>query len=100
MTPIEEGPFFGFGSAKGGGFGGNAGTMSVSLVTLAGLQTNGDLQVLDKDYNPIEGLYAAGNTLGGRYGLQYTTPFSGNSIGMAVTHGRVAGKLITGQEVA
>lgn len=99
MQPIEEGPFFGFGSAAPGGFGGNSGTMSVSLVTLAGIQTNGDLQVLDKDNNVIEGLYCAGNTLGGRYGLQYTTPFSGNSIGMAVTHGRVAGKLITGQEV-
>lgn len=99
MTPIEEGPFYGFGSAKPGGFGGNAGTMSVSLVTLAGLETNGDLQVIDKDGNAIEGLYCAGNTLGGRYGLQYTTPFAGNSIGMAVTHGRVAGKLITGQDV-
>lgn len=99
MTPIENGPFFGFGSAKPGGFGGNSGTMSVSLVTLAGIQTNGDLQVLDKEGNVIEGLYCAGNTLGGRYGLQYTTPFAGNSIGMAVTHGRVAGKLITGQTV-
>lgn len=26
-------------------------------------------------------------------------PFAGNSIGMAMTHGRVAGKLITGREV-
>lgn len=100
MTPIEEAPFFGFGSAAPGGFGGNNGSMSVSLVTLTGLMTNGDLQVVDKDGNAIEGLYAAGNTVGGRYGLQYTTPFSGNSIGMAVTHGRVAGKLITGQEVS
>ena len=99
MTPIEEGPFYGFGTAKAGGFGGNTGTMSVSLVTLAGLETNGDLQVVDKDGNVIEGLYCAGNTLGGRYGLQYTTPFSGNSIGMAITHGRVAGKIITGQSV-
>ena len=100
MTPIEQPPFFGFGSAAPGGFGGNSGSMSISLVTLTGLMTNGDLQVLDKDGNVIEGLYAAGNTLGGRYGLQYTTPFSGNSIGMAVTHGRVAGKLITGQSVS
>lgn len=99
MTPIEEPPFIGFGSAAGAGFGSNNGSMSISLVTLTGLMTNGDLQVVDKDGNAIEGLYAAGNTLGGRYGSQYTTPFSGNSIGMAVTHGRVAGKLITSQEV-
>ena len=71
----------------------------MSLVTLTGLETNGDLQVVNQNYEPIPGLYAAGNTLGGRYGLQYTTPFAGNSIGMAMTHGRVAGKLITGQEV-
>lgn len=99
MTPIEEPPFYGCGNVAPGGFGGNSGTMGVSLVTLTGLVTNGDLQVMDKDYNVIPGLYAAGNTLGGRYGLQYTTPFAGNSIGMAMTHGRVAGKLITGQEV-
>ena len=99
MTPIKEAPFYGFGNAAPGGFGGNAGTMSISLVTLAGLMTNGDLQVVDKDNNVIPGLYAAGNTLGGRYGLQYSTPVAGNSIGMAMTHGRVAGKIITGQEV-
>ncbi|RDB64698.1 succinate dehydrogenase [Gordonibacter sp. 28C] len=99
MTPIEEAPFYGYGNAAPGGFGGNNGTMSISLVTLCGLVTNGDLQVLDKDANVIPGLYAAGNTLGGRYGLGYSTPITGNSIGMAVTHGRVAGKLITGQEV-
>lgn len=99
MTPIKEAPFYGFGNAAPGGFGGNTGTMSISLVTLAGLMTNGDLQVVDKDNNVIPGLYAAGNTLGGRYGLQYSTPVAGNSIGMAMTHGRVAGKIITGQEV-
>lgn len=99
MTPIKEPPFYGCGSAAPGGFGGNSGTLGVSLVTLTGLVTNGDLQVVDKDYNVIPNLYAAGNTLGGRYGMQYTTPFAGNSVGMAMTHGRVAGKLITGQEV-
>ncbi|HJF65784.1 MAG TPA: FAD-binding protein, partial [Slackia equolifaciens] len=100
MTPIKEAPFYGYGTAAADGFGGNTGTMSISLVTLTGLMTNGDLQVIDKDGNVIPGLYAAGNTMGGRYGLQYSTPVSGNSIGMAMTHGRVAGKIITGQEVS
>ena len=99
MTPIENPPFYGCGNAAAEGFGANKRTMGVSLVTLTGLETNGDLQVVNQNYEPIPGLYAAGNTLGGRYGLQYTTPFAGNSIGMAMTHGRVAGKLITGQEV-
>lgn len=100
MQAIENPPFYGFGSVEAGGFGGNSGSMSISLVTVAGLVTNGDLQVMDKNYNVIPGLYAAGNTLGGRYGLQYTTPMAGNSVGMAMTHGRVAGKLITDQEVS
>lgn len=99
MTPIKDGPFYGCGNVSPDGFGGNTGTLGVSLVTVAGINTNDDLQVLDKDYNVIPGLYCAGNVLGGRYGLQYTTPFAGNSVGMAMTHGRVAGKLITGQEV-
>lgn len=100
MQPIDTPPFYGTGSAAGAGMGTNKGTLSVSLVTLTGLVTNGDLQVVDKSYNVIPHLYAAGNTLGGRYGSQYTTPFAGNSIGMAMTHGRVAGKLITGQTVS
>ena len=44
--------------------------------------------------SPIKGLYAAGNTLGQRYGTGYSTPSAGNSMGMAMTHGRVAGKII------
>ena len=42
----------------------------------------------------IKGLYAAGNCLGQRYGVGYSTPSAGNSIGMAMTHGRVAGKIM------
>ena len=72
---------------------------SAGLVTLAGVVCNEDLEVVDTDNKPIGGLWAAGNCLGGRYGTGYATPFAGNSIGMAMTHGRVAGKLATGQEV-
>ena len=42
---------------------------------------------MNKDWEPIEGLYVAGNCLGGRYGFGYSTPFAGNSVGMAMTHG-------------
>ena len=38
-----------------------------------------------------QGLYVAGNCLGGRYGFGYSTPFAGNSVGMAMTHGWTAG---------
>jgi hypothetical protein len=93
MVPITEPPFYGsyVVNDKGASF--------MTPATVAGLVTNGDLQVLNAEGEVIEGLYAVGNCLGGRYGMGYVAPFAGNSIGMAMTHGRVAGKLITGQDV-
>lgn len=88
LIPIDKAPFYGC-------TGENTGKMSIGLVTLAGMVTNNNLNVLDKDGNPIKGLYVAGNTLGGRYGLAYVTPYAGNSVGMALTHGWVAGKIMS-----
>ena len=86
MIPIEGPVYYGF-----------AGTLgeqgkTPSMVTLAGVETDKDLCVLDADGAEIPGLYAAGNDLGGRYGTGYATPAAGNSIGMACTNGRVAGR--------
>lgn len=92
MVPIDTPPFYTSPST-------NSKTTSSGLVTLAGVETNNNLQVLNVAGEVIPGLYAAGNCLGERYGNSYATPFAGNSIGMAMTHGRVAGKIITGQEV-
>jgi hypothetical protein len=85
MIPIDKPPFYGCAgiSFAPSGFG---------LATLAGLITDTRLRVLNKSGAPIKGLFVAGNTLGGRYGLGYSTPFAGNSIGMAMTHGWLAGK--------
>jgi len=93
MQAINTPPFYGC-------VGQNAHNENVGLVTLAGLETDNDLQVVKADGTPIGGLWAAGNCLGYRYGAGYATPFAGNSIGMAMTHGRVAGKLATGQSVS
>lgn len=93
MNPIKEPPFYASANYNDGG------SSFFTPATLAGLMTNDDLQVLDSSGRPIGGLYAVGNCLGMRYGLGYVAPFAGNSIGMAMTHGRVAGKLITGQPV-
>jgi hypothetical protein len=83
MIPIDEPPFY--------GCTGQAGVVkSFGMVTLAGLVTDTKLRVLNKSGKPVKGLYVAGNTLGGRYGLGYTTPIAGNSIGMAMTHGWLA----------
>lgn len=92
MVPVDTPPFY---TCPGT----NTKTTSAGLVTLDGLETNDDLQVVNAAGEVIPGLWAAGNCLGGRYGNSYATPFAGNSIGMAMTHGRVAGKLATGQEV-
>lgn len=93
MQAIDTPPYYGCVSQ-------NAHKENVGLVTLAGLETDDNLQVVKDDGTPIGGLWAAGNCLGGRYGAGYATPFAGNSIGMAMTHGRVAGKLATGQQVS
>ncbi len=85
MIPIDEAPFYG---CKGE----NKGESRPGMVTMSGMMTDASLRVLNKDMRPIKGLYAAGNTLGGRYGLGYSTPFAGNSLGMAWTHGWLAGR--------
>lgn len=88
MIPIEKAPFYGAVSDNGG-------TTSPGLVTLAGLLTDENLNVMKADRSDtIKGLYAAGNTLGQRYGIGYSTPSAGNSIGMAMTHGYMAGKIM------
>ena len=86
MIPIDEAPFYG---CRGRGMGGGA---RPSMVTVSGIMADGKLRVLNKEGQPIKGLYVCGNTLGGRYGLGYSTPFAGNNIGMALTHGWMAGK--------
>jgi succinate dehydrogenase/fumarate reductase flavoprotein subunit len=88
LLPINEPPFYGSCSQL-------AGTSSAGLVTLAGLLTDTNLNVMKADRTgPIKGLYAAGNCLGQRYGMGYSTPSAGNSMGMAMTHGRVVGKIV------
>ncbi len=84
MIPVEEPPFYGCKNPSTG--------PRFDLPTLCGLMTDRNLRVLDKASKPIKGLYVAGNTLGGRYGGSYSTPLAGNTIGMAMTHGWLAGR--------
>jgi fumarate reductase flavoprotein subunit len=64
---------------------------AVYLVILGGLKINTQLQVLDKEGNPIPGLYAAGNVSGSFFGSQYPTTVPGLSHSRAWTFGRLAG---------
>ena len=62
------------------------------MVTVDGLWTDDNQQVFDENLNPIPGLFATGNCCGRRFGVQYSTPVSGVSIGIAWTLGRELGK--------
>jgi uncharacterized protein with FMN-binding domain len=88
MNPIETAPFF----ATVGNISHSAPTPS--MVTMSGLMTDENYNVMRNDNSLIKGLYAVGNSLGGRYGLGYSCPSAGNSIGMATTNGYVAGKIV------
>ena len=69
-------------------------SLGFALVTTGGFVTTNDQQVLNDDYQPIEGLYASGNTCGMRFGPEYVTPIPGVSIGMCLTLGRELGKYL------
>ena len=67
------------------------------LVCMGGLTCNPETgNVLDKNYRGIEGLYAAGNTMGGRFLVDYPVVTAGASHGFALTYGRLAGTAAAG----
>ena len=88
LIPVDEAPFYGCSGSFGGG------AASVKMVTMSGVMTDSRLNVLDLNGNAIKGLYTCGNSLGGRYGTGYSTPCAGSSIGMAGTHGWLAGQYV------
>jgi len=60
--------------------------------TLGGLQINHKTEVLDDDYNPIPGLYAAGLDACTIYGDSYPFILPGNTMGFTLNTGRIAGE--------
>lgn len=85
LFPIKDAPFF-------ASFGTTGGNPSNGLVMLSGVNTDDDYRVTKGDKSVVPGLYAAGNTCGNRYGVQYATPTAGNSCGFALTSGFAAGE--------
>ena len=83
MWPINEGPFYAEKITR---------DANIVLVTLSGLFVDGNQQVLDQHFEPIEGLFATGNCSGGRFPLQYTAPMNGISIGFATVFGALLGE--------
>ena len=64
------------------------------LVTTGGLLTDDNSQVLGEDFEPIPGLFAAGNNCGGRFGFQYSTSIPGESQGLANTKGMLVDRYV------
>lgn len=62
--------------------------------TLGGLETTVDFEVLDTEDKVIDGLYAVGNTQGGRFLVDYPLPAPGASHGFALTHGMLVGRIL------
>ena len=60
------------------------------LDTIGGIKVNEFMEVIDKQGNPIPGLYAAGVVAGGWQGDTYCVVLSGAASGFAVNSGRLA----------
>jgi fumarate reductase flavoprotein subunit len=60
-------------------------------VTMGGVLTNSNLQVLNEEGKVIPGLYAVGHTVGRRFGWAYQNRHAGMTNSFATVHGYVAG---------
>lgn len=79
MSTLEQGPFYA------------ANLAGMVICNLNGLRINTKLQVLDKELNPIPGLYAAGNDSGSFFAVNYPEMLGGLALGRTATFGRLAG---------
>jgi fumarate reductase flavoprotein subunit len=90
VTALKDPPFYGVLTNYSGP--GMFGGIGPGMVTTTGLDTDADGRVLNSEFKPIKGLYAAGNNAGGRFIVVYQSPLSGISIGMAMTEGYMLGE--------
>jgi fumarate reductase flavoprotein subunit len=80
LTTLDKPPFY---AGKGG---------YELLVIMGGLNANTRLQPLDDEFEPIPGLYVAGNVIGNRFAIDYPLIVPGISHSMATVYGRIAGR--------
>lgn len=88
LVPLDTAPYYAMVTdrTEGGAMG--------PMVTVDGLWTDDHQQVYDQQLDIIPGLFATGNCCGRRFGVQYSTPVAGVSIGIAWTLGRELGKYL------
>lgn len=82
LTPIDSPPYYG------------ARTCGYILCSIDGIRINTDMQALDADKNPIEGLYVVGNDSGGFFAHTYPNLFTGLAAGRTITFGRRTGRIV------
>lgn len=63
------------------------------LVLIGGIDCDTNCHALDEAKEPIEGLFVAGNTMGGRFLVDYPVTVAGASHSMAMSFGRLAGRV-------
>lgn len=78
LREVKTGPFYAIKS------------VASSLGTLGGIKANERFEVVTPEEDPIPGLYAAGNDVGGMYGDSYDLLMAGSTVGFAVNSGRIA----------
>lgn len=82
LSPVKNAPFYAL-------------KISGSLLHIpGGLSVNCDMQVLDTDRAPIDGLYAIGNCAGDLYAVDYPLIINGNNHGRCITFGKLAADII------
>jgi fumarate reductase flavoprotein subunit len=90
-TALKDPPFYAIvSSASTDPFAGEK--IMPGLVAPTGLDTDADGHVLNSQFKPIKGLFAAGNNAGGRFIVAYQSPMAGISLGMAMTDGYLLGE--------
>ena len=85
LFPVKQAPFYAVKFEP---------QLGETMVTMGGILTDGEQNAVDKNYEPIPGLYVSGNDCGRRFGIEYVTPIPGCSLGMAITLGRECGKSV------
>jgi fumarate reductase flavoprotein subunit len=80
LKPLRTPPFYAMRSCPG------------MLTTMGGIRINKNMEVLDKNDDPIPGLFAGGNDTGGWEPDTYNINLSGTTFGIAINSGRIAGE--------
>ncbi len=86
LRPMTEGPYYAIEES------------GACLVSVNGLKTNSDSEVLNTEGTTISGLYAVGNTSGGMFFGTYPHHLSAVSHGRCLTFGYLVGRQLAGLE--